>query len=64
MKTGIGILILIVGSGCASHPKDFNYLGLPEDEVQKVEQQYPQIDSRLHGLTTVSKVQSVDYQEY
>ncbi len=64
MKKVIGAAILILGAGCTSPQKEFNYLGLPEDEDQKVEQQYPEIDSRLHGLTTVSKVQSVDYPEY
>lgn len=64
MKKEIGAAILILCAGCASPQKEFNYLGLPEDEDQKVQQQYPEIDSRLHGLTTVTKVQSVDYQEY
>ncbi len=64
MKKEIGAAILVLGAGCVSFQKEFSYLGLPEDEDEKVEQQYPQIDSRLHGLTTVTKVQSVDYQEY
>lgn len=40
------------------------YLGVPENATRTIEQQNPDIDSRLHGITTVSKVRAVSYPEY
>ncbi len=56
--TLIGLLL----AGCAS--SRLSYLGVPEDERRTIEQENPEIDSRLHGMTTVSKVQTVDYTRY
>lgn len=40
------------------------FLGVAEDRVRKFEDQNPDIDFRLRGFATMSKVQSADYTDY
>lgn len=62
MKPTVLSLIMLVLAGCAS--SGITYLGVRENACRTIEQENPEIDSRLHGLTTVSKVETVNYDHY
>jgi hypothetical protein len=60
-------------SACADHSPGQNqplparrwmFLGLPDDQQRTIEQDNPNIDSRLRGIAIISKVELADYQEY
>src|SRR5262245_48426717 len=46
----------------AQQPRPF--LGVPEDSTRKIEDENPDIDPRLHGVTTMTAVQPADYATY
>lgn len=45
-------------------PQPQPFLGIAEDRARKIEEENPDIDSRLRGITTLTKVQSSDYATY
>ncbi|MHC4985270.1 MAG: hypothetical protein ACYTFO_03850 [Planctomycetota bacterium] len=49
-------------TGCG--PQTYDFLGVPEDESRAIDQDHPEIDSRLRGATTVTKVMMTDYATY
>lgn len=53
-------LLLLVGCRSTQHA----FMGVPEDQVQTIDQKNPQIDYRLRGLTVMTKVESVGYKKY
>lgn len=40
------------------------FMGLPDDAERRIEDENPQIDSRLRGITVMTAVQPVDYAAY
>ena len=64
MKHFALMLAILALAGCTTTSSGFLYMGLADDATRKIEQENPDIDHRLHGLTTVTKVTSVDFQEY
>ena len=52
--------------GPASRPstQPWKFLGLADDQERKIEEENPQIDGRLRGITKVNRVEQVDYAEY
>jgi hypothetical protein len=64
-----------LGLGCSSSapdnlpasdtkPQPQPFLGIAEDRARRIEEENPDIDSRLRGITTMSEVQSSDYATY
>ncbi len=53
-------LVSLVGCTSARHA----FMGVPDDQVQTIEQKNPEVDHRLRGITVMTKVESVDYRKY
>jgi len=62
MRKIISLAGLLLLAGCASTP--YVFMGVPEDQVQTIDQKNPQIDYRLRGIPVMTKVESVDYRRY
>lgn len=80
MRLSIIIITLVgvvtgLGLGCSSSvpnnlpasdtkPQPQPFLGIADDRTRHIEEENPIIDSRLHGITTMTEVQSSDYATY
>lgn len=63
--------VLILGVGCSRGPditkpapEPLPFLGVPEDQTRKIEDENPNIDYRLRGVITMTDVQVADYATY
>src|SRR5688500_7445665 len=63
------------GLGCGSRaplespasdtkPQPQPFLGVAEDRTRRIEEENPDIDSRLRGITTMTEVRPADYATY
>src|SRR5579862_5128478 len=66
----LGLMMVVLGcsqrssttsttSSPAARPQLF--LGVPENETRTIDQKNPEIDYRLRGITTITKVEPSDY---
>jgi hypothetical protein len=63
--------LLVLGGGCSRGPDGTSpdldrppFLGVPEDRTRQIEEENPDIDSRLRGATTMTEVRTADYATY
>ena len=62
--TRLAFLVLAGAVLVGCEPETHDFLGVPENESRTIDQDNPEIDSRLRGATTVTPVMVTDYATY
>jgi len=61
---GCGSLVLDDAPAPDTTPQPQPFLGVAEDRTRRIEEDKPEIDSRLWGITTMTEVRPSDYATY
>ena len=55
---------IVLLAGCAASVGGNGFLGYPDDRARRIEEQHPEVDRSLYGLTTMTAVELATYEQY